>query len=196
MDSLLAEAAKQKNVKSLIVRLNFMQAAEEKSDEDLFELAKKYMPEQCDGYSSFQDAQVLLKPEQSDDRDVLLKTGQQCNEALTQYFKRIKFIASAYFDEEELSSKEFVTIFSDGIHESIKEKVLEKLSASFASLPSLHRKLKSMMPEMEAILVDFYKQGKSRWIRPRNFCHCCRKKNALPVNPYDLDDIEECLDDM
>lgn len=196
MESLLTEAASRKDIKSLIVRLNFLSASEDKPDEELFELAKKYMPGQVSKYSSYQELQAFLQPEQSDDRDVLLKTGQQCNETLSQYFKRLKFIASAYFDEEELCCKEFVSVFSDGIHESIKERVLEKLSASFASLPSLHRKLKSMLPAMEAILVDFNNQGKCRWVRPRNFCHGCQKKNAIPVNPYDLDDIKECLDDM
>lgn len=196
MESLLTEAASRKDVKSLIIRLNFLSASEDKSDKEVFELAKKYFPEQVSKYSSYQDLQSFLQPEQSHDRDVLLKTGQQCNETLSQYFKRMKFIVSAYFDEEELSCKEFVSVFSNGIHESIREQVLEKLLASFTSLPSLYRNLKSMLSAMEAILVDFNNQGKCRWVRPRNFCYSCRKKTAIPVNPYDLDDVEECLDDM
>lgn len=191
MESLLQQAGERDDARSFATRLLFMSAVEKRSDQDLLQLARKHIPKSTGTFegSTLEELLSHLNPDKGKERDELLRKGQQCSETLTQYLKRIKFIANAYYDEGEISSKEFIGIFLKGIHQSIKEKVVGKIGVRILRLSG---SLPHVLPFMEEIVGEYSNTCKSTWIRPRNTCFQCTTKRS----PIDLDELEESLEDI
>lgn len=167
-----------------------MSTVEKRSDEEILKLARTCLPKSAGAaqFASFEELLAQLDPEKNKSREELLATGQQCNETLKQYFKRIKFVVTAYYDKDEITTEAFIAAFYAGIHPSIKEKVLERLQLQISRMSGT---LKTVLPLVEEAVSNFSNQGKGNWSRPRNFCFSCEVKRG----PLDLDDIEECLDE-
>ncbi len=189
MESLLLQAGERDDLSSFKTRLMFLSVVEKKSDDELLVLARKCLPNSL-GSADFWSIEelALLDSDSTKSREELFVTGQKCNETVRQYLKRLKYVATVYYDKDELTSKQFIDAFFAGIHDSIREKVLEKLKPRISSFTG---SLKAIFPLIEEAVCEFSNQGRGAWNRPRNFCFCCEVKRC----PLELDDLEECLDE-